>query len=180
MQPLLDQHSLIPQCLAQLEQAQTLLSVITPDIYQSEECPFIDSSIGAHMRHWIDLFWALKNHQNYMIDYDQRHRNHPIERDPALCHQAIEALKIWLIQNPEDPEQPVTTQMQYSHQSAQSTRIPSFWLRELSFVMVHATHHFSHIGSLARYHQLSLPAGFGWAPTTLHAQQESPCVPSLG
>ena len=128
------------------------------------------SAIGEHVRHCLDhvrAFLAGLTNGTHLIDYEARHRGCPSERDQdqgtamlRLAANDIRSLDSDLAEAPIDtlaiidPEQP-------------PVRIPSTGLREAAFLLSHGIHHNATIAHLMRAHGLSIPDGFGYAPSTL-------------
>lgn len=151
-----------------VSQAIELLQSLSVAQYTHNDDPGVDSSIGVHMRHVLDLYRALiATRSEPLVDYDQRRRGDGVERSPGEAIDEFRQIAAWLNDlSDEALTQPlvVSTQVLLADQSV--ARVPSSMLRELIFVACHTVHHFAIIRNIARSSSLTLPDYFGLAPQT--------------
>ncbi len=136
-------------------------------------------SIGAHYRHIIDHFHALKNGwARGQVDYEQRLRGTPVEQDRRFAVELLTGIDNWLRSLPAAQlEQPLRVLCDIGGGPSASR---STLARELAFVCSHAIHHYAVIALLAERLGQPLPADFGVAPGTLRYRQGASsvsCVP---
>ncbi|MGQ8366151.1 DinB family protein [Glaciecola sp. 1036] len=152
-----------------VQQAIDLLDGIAVKDYQSAIQPHFPSSIGAHMRHIIDHFLALKaGFVSRHVDYNKRHRKNQTEQFPLAAIESLESVLHWLDSLTEQDRQQVisvTCEIDISH--TKSGHCQSTLERELIFVTSHAIHHFALIRIMCEMLHKKLPEFFGYAPATI-------------
>lgn len=154
---------------AVIEQATTLLADLSDAEYQKVLKPHFPSSVGAHVRHVIDHFIALKEGvANSHVNYNVRHRHNQTEQHVNVAIEALNDIKKWL--NQLDDSQcnraiAVTTEIDISH--TKSTTCQSTIERELVFACSHAIHHYALIRIICAMQNKTLPEFFGYAPATI-------------
>ncbi|MGF1529913.1 MAG: hypothetical protein ACFCU4_00965 [Puniceicoccaceae bacterium] len=175
MNPSIPFHHLREATVESLEQGLTLLHAVDDQNYQSPAPAAFNASIGAHYRHIIEHFEPLvQTLGKGVIDYDARPRDHRLEIDRTHAiertlvliesFQALDSLAL---------AEPVQTRCKISYRSPDSPLIPSTLGREAVYAIAHAVHHFALIGVIAHLLHISLPSSFGFAPSTVHHQQEA-------
>ena len=153
-----------------VEQAISLLDDISLADYQEVLSPHFSSSIGAHIRHIIDHFTALKDSlESGEVDYNKRTRHSEIERLPEsallACHEIISWLNKTCSSELLNQRLKVTSEINISH--AQSVQCESTLERELVFVASHAIHHYALLRIIRNMQGKTLPEFFGFAPATI-------------
>lgn len=134
---------------------------------QSQYMP--GSTIGKHLRHARDHFSLLldcvSRPRPYVLSYDVRSRNTPMETSREAARTAIEntIAQLKKIVPGVSLDAPLTLHAvtPYS-QTMQST-----FGRELWFAGLHAVHHWSMIRVIAGEQGIELEKSFGFAPSTL-------------
>lgn len=143
-----------------------LLEVITDEQYSNTTVPPYYSSIGANMRHILDVFSCVfKGVETGTIDFSDRERNELAERKTAFgiayFRQILE--KLYQLENIDfDQIVSVTDDLGTGNVTANYT---------LGGVLIqahsHAIHHYASIGFIIDQLGIELPdAGFGYNPTT--------------
>jgi len=174
---------IITGALESLSQVHALLSDTSQDQYVHVCVPHVQSSMGSHVRHILDMFYAfeLGVTQNEVIDYDLRRRGAAIETSlsDALTNinQTIDWIKntfvpthaqidtdTALLASVLSAPAKVKTEVCLSH--TVSVHVESNVGRELIFVASHAVHHFALLATIAKLQGLSLDDHFGVAPAT--------------
>jgi len=160
-----------------INQALALLEALDNKAYCHISAPYINSSIGQHVRHIID---------NYLVIVDgvsQKHINYNIRRRGAAVETCIETAKkelndiqIWL--HTIDSNALTTSLSIFSEvclEQEQSDHLVSSLHRELIFVASHCIHHMALIGVAVKLQNIDTPKHFGLAPATATyvRQQES-------
>jgi len=134
---------------------------------QSQYMP--GSTIGKHLRHARDHFTLLlecvSRPRPYILSYDVRSRNTPMETSREAARTAIEdaIARLKEVVPGVSLDAPLTLHAvtPYS-QTMQST-----FGRELWFAGLHAVHHWSMIRVIAGEQGIELEKSFGFAPSTL-------------
>ncbi|SBS34929.1 hypothetical protein MSP8886_03214 [Marinomonas spartinae] len=161
--------SIIDGCIETLQQGQQFLSSISNKEYQLAAPPYVTSSIGKHFRHLLDLFYAIYSKKD-VIDYNLRRRDSVVETSRIVALEEIEALIAWL-DNLDEHQlgRKVLVSTEVCLNSTQVCVVSSTFERELSFVALHATHHYAMANVIVRSLKINIRANdtFGCAPTTI-------------
>ncbi len=158
-----------------LSQGEVLLGEITDEAYLRKVTIAFNASIGGHYRHCLDHFRSLLNAASGGdLNYDDRERGTLVECDRFAALNATRELRDGFVAL--DPAVllrtlTVTCKTNYSTMGSQS--FPSTVGREVMYSVAHAVHHYALIGIIGGLLGLSLPAGFGIAPSTLKHQAET-------
>ncbi len=160
-----------------IHQALSLLEAIDAKSYCYICTPYINSSIGQHIRHIIDNYLVIVN------GFDQKHINYNIRRRGALVETCIETAKqelkeiqTWLYALEDSTlETPITIVSEVCLEEERSDHLVSSLHRELIFVASHCIHHMALIGVAVKLQNIETPKHFGLAPATATyvRQQES-------
>ena len=149
-----------------LQRGIKLLNSISDEQYSDTTSPPYHSSIGAHMRHILDVFSCIFNGlETRDVDFSKRERNVLAEQHTEVgieyFNQVIEKLHnlntedFGMVINVTDDLGLGKVTMKYTLESA------------LCQAHSHAIHHFSSIGFLVNHLGLELPDNdFGYNPTT--------------
>src|SRR5262249_12543507 len=151
-----------------LEQLLTFLAGLTDAQYRHVEARLSTASIGQHVRHVLDHYRLfLAGLPAGLVDYDDRERETPVERErfDALraTQQAIAGLRPL---PPDAATRPLRVRQQGSYEPGRFDGCASRADRELLFLQSHTVHHQALIAVLARAQGLSTPPLFGVAPST--------------
>ncbi|MGF1769927.1 DinB family protein [Enterovibrio makurazakiensis] len=149
-------------------QSLELLHQLSDAQYNHVAAPYLQSSIGQHMRHILDVFHAITVcPRSDFIDYDVRRRAHPVEKEKAIAITEWISLCDWLDALSEDDLLSlvnVSGEVSLTHHVASVTH--STLGRELSFVASHAVHHFALIRVSLCAQGISSAETFGMAAAT--------------
>ncbi len=157
-----------------VEQAISLLDDMNLTDYQQVLAPHFSSSIGAHIRHIVDHFMAVKimmedADSNTEINYNKRNRHSDVEQFPQAASAACKEISSWLRETCSNQllnqKVLVTTEIDISH--CTSTTCESTLERELVFAASHAIHHYAFIRIIRNMQGKELPKFFGYAPATI-------------
>lgn len=163
-----------------LDQARVLIESIDDVIYSRPVEEAHNASIGDHIRHTLDHYWALlKGFPEGMIDYDNRDRASTVATNREKALQSITNINATLSGlSAESAGNPVRlVSGQWDPENDERIYLESNLLRELSFCLSHTIHHFAIIGIQATLLSVAVPAGFGIAPSTLRFQmKEKSCA----
>ena len=151
-----------------LTQAKDYLNTVSVQRYNEIITPNFISSAGAHVRHIIDHYQAIKlGIENQFIDYDKRKRHSDIETSPSIALAKIADIIDWLGElSPTKLDTIVTLSTEVSISNCQVATVKTTLGRELVFAASHAVHHYAMIAQIALLQQQTLPKGFGIAPAT--------------
>jgi len=165
-------RSVIVGNIEAIDQGIELVGKLTDSQYCHVAAPYVQSSIGQHFRHVVDMFFAIvASSSEGIIDYDRRRRGAAIEteRQAALNElaQAREAMQGLLSEIELLLEQPpVAIKSEVTIEQTHSVVINSTTLRELIFTSSHAVHHYALISVIAKLQGISLDKNVGIAPAT--------------
>jgi len=163
-----------------LDQLAGVVRSLEPDQYK--QCPVgvFDSSIASHVRHslqHIEQVVADSLSSSGTIDYDRRDRSSAIERSPEAALRVIDEFKMQLKDLSLDHSTTgVLTLRGAVSGDGDVVNVPTSVGRELIFCISHTIHHNAIIGAMVRTLGLSVPADFGYAPSTLLYMQQSECA----
>jgi hypothetical protein len=152
-----------------IQQAREFLSNLTQTDYQSVVSPHFSGSAGAHMRHIIDHYLALRLGSTAgIINYNTRHRHSAIEQCPQAALQQWHEIETWLHDISTDQlQQGVTVVCEVSSQTTENANTQSTIGRELVFVSSHAIHHFSLLAVISSLQGREPQHNLGVAPSTI-------------
>jgi hypothetical protein len=171
----LDSTELLQSVLEALAQGETLLMEVSDENYTRKVALAFNSSVGGHYRHCLDHFRSLldavpRGHLNY----DHRERGTLVEHDRFAALNATRELRERyqrLDSGLVNRTLNVTCKTNYATDSSQMS--PSTVGREMMYAVAHAVHHYALIGMMCGIMGLSIPAGFGVAPSTLKHQADA-------
>ncbi|MDD1784290.1 DinB family protein [Enterovibrio sp. ZSDZ35] len=155
-------------CLDIAHQAKELLVQLTDEQYNYVAKPYLQSSIGQHMRHILDVFQSLMAWPaSSFIDYDKRRRQHPVEKDKSIALEEWGMIEQWVLGvSKEALTSPLTVSGEVSLHQQVSPHASTTLGRELSFVASHAIHHFALLRVSLCAQNIPTDHVFGLAPTT--------------
>jgi hypothetical protein len=170
-----ENRELIDAAVESLRQGEQLLSSISDEHYRSKLPVAFNASIGGHYRHCLDHFRILLEAVNSdEVNYDHRERGTLVESDRFAALNATrellegyEKLSGTLVMRPID----VVSKTSYLTQASQVS--PSSVGREIMYSVAHAVHHYALIGIMGGIMGLTMPPGFGVAPSTLKHKRET-------
>jgi len=137
----------------------------------SKRSQHLNSSIGQHVRHTIELFQSLINgYEAGVVNYDNRKRDVTIETDKAVAikmmHYILEAIN--------RPSKKIVLEAGFGEDS-DGILIESNFDRELAYNLEHAIHHMALIRvGINELTNIIVPEKFGVAPSTIKHREE--CV----
>jgi hypothetical protein len=153
-------------CLEVFYQASRCLEMLDDEGYQASTKPFVNSSIGEHFRHWLDVFNAIYR-AGIVIDYNQRRRGHEVETSRSVALAEITTLTNWLTRLSEkELKQDVNILTEVSVSHTQACLMTSTLEREITFAALHANHHFAMVKVAASLMNKAIDDDFGIAPAT--------------
>lgn len=167
--------------LEALAQAAFLAESLTDESYCHACQPYLSSSIGQHMRHLLDNYFALMDGvENQRVDYNHRRRGAVVEQCRQTALKELHQIERWFRSlTPISLETPLTIYSEVSLEKECSDMASSTLHREMIFVASHSIHHLALMGTAARLQHIELPKHFGLAPATATwvRKQESSCAP---
>ena len=164
-----DGRRILEATQAILLQAETLLHVLSQEVYTQKVPIVFNASIGGHIRHCLDHFTSLlRGMEQGLIDYDHRDREVRIESEPQFASDISRSIQLTLQSlKPERLADRVTARCEVSYTQGDSPQVRSTLGRELVYAVAHAIHHFALIRVMAHLLGITLPPQFGLAPSTL-------------
>ena len=175
MNPSNNGRELIQAVLETLQSGELLLTEISDENYARKVPVAFNASIGGHYRHCLDHFRSLlAAASDGDLNYDHRERGTLVETDRFAALNATRELRndfekmdaILLARS-----LAVTCKTNYSTTGSQNS--PSTVGREIMYSVAHAVHHYALIGVMGGVMGLTLPPGFGVAPSTLKHQAQT-------
>jgi hypothetical protein len=154
--------------LETIAQAKNFLQGMSEQNYQAILTPHFSGSAGAHMRHILDHYIALKEGMvSGTVNYNKRHRFSEVEKSPEAAMKMWLEIEYWLIEtSQQSADLPLTVICETSLQQTQNSYSRTTLARELVFVSSHAVHHFSLLAVITSLQGLESESNFGLAPAT--------------
>jgi hypothetical protein len=158
-----------------IEQAKAFLCELSQFEYQQKVEPHLSSSAGAHMRHIVDHYQALRHGVvTGEVDYNLRNRDSDVENDPQQALAVWKDIEKWLRQiSTQDMDKAITVKSEVSINAEQTVSCVSSLGRELMFVASHAIHHYSLLAVIRSLQGGKNDATFGVAPATATYRREA-------
>ena len=168
-----ENNELIQAVVETLRQGEVLLGEISDEHYTRKLPVAFNASVGGHYRHCLDHFRSLlAAAATGELNYDHRERGTLVENDRFAALNATRELRAGYEQlNPIFLSRLLSVTCKTSYASSGSQVSPSSVGREIMYAVAHAVHHYALIGVMGGIMGLTLPAGFGVAPSTLKHQQ---------
>lgn len=150
-----------------LDELDSLLSDVAPDVYCARFATDVSGSIGEHVRHCLDHVSTLAAADaSTTLNYDRRQRGTSVETDPAEAVRQIlqlkRAIETWSTRSLDEPIR-VTSMISLAGDAVSGW---STLARELAFVVSHTIHHQAMIGLLLAIHGHAVPERLGHSPST--------------
>lgn len=154
-----------------LLQGLELLAMSDEQYSQGIAAPF-DASIGQHYRHVVEHFQCLVlGTTQSEVNYDARPRDRRIETDKEFAAKVtrdlIGTLDSW---DEVTLGRPCTAVSSVDYESESPSSISSSFARELAYCIGHTIHHYAIIRLACGQIGFSVPARFGYAPSTIRHQ----------
>lgn len=158
-----------------IEQARAFLCELSQFEYQQVIKPHFSSSAGAHMRHIVDHYQALRHGMvTGEVDYNLRNRDSDVENDPQEALAAWKDIENWLRQiSVQELDKTIVVKSEVSLSAEQTLTCASSLGRELMFVASHAIHHYSLLAIVRSLQGGKSAETFGVAPATATYRRES-------
>jgi hypothetical protein len=151
-----------------LAQARSYLTSAKPTQYKEIVTPLFISSAGAHMRHILDHYLAIKNGLAIgLIDYDKRSRGGAVENDINTALDLVSEIEAFLLSlSSVKLQQKIQLSTEISVEIKQVEIVDTTLAREIIFAGSHAIHHFAMIKQISQAQNLTTPKTLGIAPAT--------------
>ena len=165
---------LIESVIETLRQGERLLTDIADEVYTRKVSVAFNASIGGHYRHCLDHFRSLLDAATEGdLNYDHRERGTLIENDRFAALNATRDLREGFERlDPALLPRSLTVTCKTSYSTSSSQISPSTVGREIMYSVAHAVHHYALIGVMGGIMGLTMPPGFGVAPSTLKHQAD--------
>jgi hypothetical protein len=170
--PLNHCHELLASVVETLNQGETLLTELSDELYRRRVPVAFNASIGGHYRHCLDHFRSLLDAAaSGDLNYDHRERGTMVETDRFAALNATRELREgYQLLDAALLARPLGVTCKTSYATSGSQISASTIAREIMYSVAHAVHHYALIGIMGGLMGLSMPAGFGVAPSTLKHQ----------
>ncbi|MCE9596617.1 MAG: DinB family protein [Spirochaetia bacterium] len=151
-----------------LQEGLDLLGTLNQSAY-SMKSP-LGASVGNHVRHIVDFYLSfLKTLPSGKFDYDSRSRDSEVEQNLDVAMQRISTILERLTSTHLDLDAECLCKTEASQPPEFSK---STIKRELQHLHAHTIHHYALISYVLSVHGVTVPHGFGVAPSTLAFLQE--------
>ena len=158
-----------------IAQGNALLETLSDEAYTAKTSLSSGASIGAHYRHCLDHFSALlTGGLAGGINYDARKRDPILETDRDAARRMTAHLgDLASSLDAKILRSLVIVRCGVSYADKESSVVNSSYEREVMFAISHAVHHYALIAMIARSLGVTMPEGFGVAPSTVHYRKEN-------
>jgi uncharacterized damage-inducible protein DinB len=160
-----------------LRQLFDLIETLTDEEYTRKPVGVVESSIGGHVRHNLDHIRALlRGLPTGQVCYDLRDRGTDVECDRGAALDAIIHLEceLFALRWDDVPQLVTLSALVAPDMPPAPTRTSAE--RELAFVVSHTIHHNALIRVMVKLLGADVPAGFGYAPSTLAHNRSRTCA----
>ncbi len=151
-----------------LDELCTVVGGLTDAQYVQKPVGVMPSSVGSHVRHWLDHVAALlASVQTGRLSYDHRQRGTQVETERWAALAAITGYAAQLgVLTPECFARPLEVEILLTASGMPQT-FQSTVGRELAYVVSHSVHHNAIIGAMVQTLGGRVPERFGYAPSTI-------------
>jgi len=166
--------NLIEASKSKLSDIQFYLRNLEDSLYKEPLEILSFASIGEHTRHVLEFYQCLLQQcTDGTINYDQRKREKSIQENPAVAGNVlaniIESLQTFNVQ------EPLHLEICYDEDITVTNVVETSLERELVYNLEHLIHHLAiiKIGLSVIAPWMTLPEGFGVAPSTIRFKQNA-------
>lgn len=160
-----------------LRQLSDLIESLTDEQYTRAPVGVVESSVGGHVRHNLDHVEALlRGLLTGALSYDHRDRGTDVERNRAAARNEILRLERELLAFPWADVPPAVALSALVAADRPPVVAATSAEREVAFVVSHTIHHNALIRILVLSLGGTVPADFGYAPSTSIDQRRRRCV----
>ncbi len=166
--------NLIDATLSKLSNVQYYLRKLDQSLYQEPLEILSFASIGEHTRHVLEFYQCLiRQSVEGAVNYDQRKRDKLIQESPAEASNVLTSIikSVRAI----DVDQPLHLEICYDMDQEVTNIVETSLERELVYNLEHVIHHLAiiKIGLSVIAPRMTLPEGFGVAPSTMRFKRNS-------
>ena len=164
-------NNLMHSNIEAIEQVLDFIQQLNNAEYQYSAKPYVDSTIGQHLRHVLDIYTSVltvaEDNTNNSIDYNIRRRGAALETQRSAGIAELELLRDSLLKRVTKPLDGVvvvtseTSVNEYKKDTFQYTLA-----RELCFAASHLTHHLAIMAIIAKLSGKDVCSSIGTAPST--------------
>jgi hypothetical protein len=167
VQPRDNEKAAVHALRGQLQSLREVIAALPSDVYCAAPSP-VSGSIGGHVRHCLDHVRALTGLRGSSdLTYDSRLRGTPVESDPWAAVGEIDRLDLQIERFHVIRPGGAVRLRAMTERDGTEVHVQSTIGRELAFVIQHTIHHAAIIAVLLGQIGVAVPAGFGYAPSTL-------------
>jgi uncharacterized damage-inducible protein DinB len=160
-----------------LHQLFDLVESLSDEEYTLKPVGVVPSCVGGHVRHNLDHVAALlRGLRAGEVNYDHRDRGTEVERDRLAALAEILRLEEELAAFPWDAVSDLVNLTALVTPDRPPVTAVTSAERELAFVVSHTIHHNALIAVMVKLIGAAVPAGFGYAPSTIIHQRSRACV----
>jgi len=151
-------------------QLSTTLDKLSQEQYIQPCRTLLNSTIGQHVRHIIELFQCLENgYDEGLVNYEKRKRDVLIETNKLFATELLSEVHSGLNR----ANKTLNLEACYDDQLDFPITISTNFYREIAYNLEHTIHHMALIRiGISEIADISLPAEFGVASSTLKFRKE--------
>ena len=142
-----------------------MIDTMPPADYGRPISTLHEASIGAHVRHILDMYGCLERGvANCIVNYEGRSRDERIEKDPDYAIAVMDGIITGLRKD----DGPLMVEGNYSASGEDSILVATSYQREVLYNLEHTIHHMAMIRiAIEAMGKIHLPETFGVAPSTI-------------
>jgi uncharacterized damage-inducible protein DinB len=151
-------------------QLNDVISRLSNEAYSRPGQQLLDSSIGKHVRHIIEMFICLEEgYSQGIINYEKRRRDNAIEINKELAMQHLSLICANLVK----PDKSLLLETEVETDVARTATIETSYYRELAYNIEHCVHHMAMIRiGLHEIARIKPGDDFGFAFSTIKHRRQ--------
>jgi hypothetical protein len=160
-------------CQENLNEIKDILLKLTKEQYKYKSTTLFGATIGQHVRHILEFYQSVFiGLESKIVNYDNRERNHLIEKDNKFAIEVIDEISSKLKVNNSD--QQMILEGNFCPEEGRQIQIKTSFRRELAYCLEHSIHHQALIKvGLLEVNCLSfIDDTFGLAPATIRHRKQ--------
>lgn len=170
-------NQLISRNIIVLEQGLEVLSTLNDKQYANNDGALYNEGAGRHFRHIIEHYHRLLEGYTNRVNYDNRTRGTVVEREVKAAvseiRHIIDQLE-YFYSHPELLKRKLEVCSNTGDLETGEAFTTSSVNRELQFLLSHTIHHYALISFILKSENISVPAYFGKALSSLHFEDSLP------
>jgi hypothetical protein len=152
-----------------LKAGLSVIAGLPAGLYAQGHDKLTNGGVGRHFRHIVEFYLQFLDGLSSRVNYESRKRDANIESNPEYAGSVINNIvtRLHALEHRGGTAATIEVLTEVLDQDGSPVPAVSSIERELSVLASHTIHHYAIIALLLRDADVSLPANFGVAPSTL-------------